>query len=418
MLLGSGLQVGVVAPNVPATYELHFGVPMAGAVLNAMNFRLDARTMAVILAHAEVKLLLVDTEFFPLVREALQLFSAAHPSKAEPLLVHVADESWENPSRITAGNSWQILEYEAFIGGGDPNFEIRMPEDEWEAISINYTSGTTAAPKGVVYHHRGAYLNSLAAVLDWGMPTGPVFLWTVPMFHCNGWCFTWAIAAMGGTNICMRNLSITSKTIYDAVVEHQVTHMGGAPVVLNMLANAQDHERRPLPWTLQLWTGGAPPPPATFAKLESLGFRVGHGYGATETFGPSISCVKKDEWESLSVEERSKLMTRQGVGHIAVVAWGVLDPETMTPVPRDGTTMGEVMVKGHTMMKGYLKDPQATEDAFKGGWFHTGDTLLTFEPMLLQYLNMAAISPLLKISLQKTEITENLVNFFVLRIQI
>ncbi|CAM6083331.1 unnamed protein product [Calypogeia fissa] len=373
--IAPGDTVGIVAPNVPAMYEVHFGVPMAGAVLSAINIRLDARTIAVILAHAEIKLILVDTEFLPLVKNALHLLSEAHPTHAQPFVVHIADNSSENPSGIRSENLdlGQIFEYEDFIGRGDPNFNIRLPEDEWEAISINYTSGTTAAPKGVVYHHRGAYLNALAAALDWDMTTGPVFLWTVPMFHCNGWCFTWTLAAMGGTNICMRNVNLKVKNIYDTLIEHKVTHMSGAPIVLNMLANAKDDEWGPLPWTLQLWTGGAPPPPATFAKLEKLGVRVGHGYGTTETYGPSISCARKPEWEALSLDERSKLMTRQGVGHLAVAAWGVFDPETMVPVPRDGKTMGEVMVKGHTIMKGYLKDQQATEDAFRGGFYHTGD---------------------------------------------
>ncbi|CAM6115493.1 unnamed protein product [Calypogeia fissa] len=364
-----GDTVSVVAPNVPAAYEMHFGVPMAGAVLNAINFRLDARTISILLGHSEAKLVFVDTEFLPLVYEALSTHFP--PLARKPLVVHIQDRAYGKFSEVTGGEFGNYLDYERFLTGGDPKCPIRWPKDEWDSIAVNYTSGTTAAPKGVVFHHRGAYISALTNVLDWSMETGPVYLWTLPMFHCNGWCFTWSLAARAGTNICLRH--VTPKAVFDAIHEHRVTHLCGAPTVLNMLVNAEPHEKKPLLNKVAVYTAGAPPAARILKEVEEQGFSVTHAYGLTESYGPALTCAWKEEWDALPLDERAQLKARQGVGSLGLPVVEVVDPKTMTPVPRDGKTLGEVMLKGHVIMKGYLKAPQATEDAFKGGRFHTGD---------------------------------------------
>ncbi|KAL2649443.1 hypothetical protein R1flu_017571 [Riccia fluitans] len=370
--ISPGDTVAVVAPNVPAMYEIHFGVPMAGAVLNSVNIRLDARTMAVLFQHSDAKLIFVDTEFVPVVLEALELWLTERPNLKKPPVIHIRDEEDETLSEeLRKGKFAEMQEYEDYLLHGDASFPPRMPSDEWDAISINYTSGTTSHPKGVVYHHRGAYLNSLALVLDWGMKTWPVYLWTLPMFHANGWCFPWIVAAMGGTNICLRY--VAAKRIHSAIIEQGVTHMCGAPVVLTILVNSPEFQRQPMPQKVEFMTAASPPPAAILAKMESMGFVMTHAYGLTECYGPALSCAWNPEWDLLPLEERAKIKARQGVGHLALPDTDVLDPQTMTPVTRDGQTMGEVMIRGHVVMKGYLKNQQATHEAFKGGWFHTGD---------------------------------------------
>ncbi|BFI23250.1 3-(methylthio)propionyl---CoA ligase [Marchantia polymorpha subsp. ruderalis] len=367
-----GHTVAVVAPNVPAMYDIHFGVPMSGAVLNTINTRLDARTMAVLLQHSAAKLIFVDTEFVPVVRQAVELWAAEQPGLERPPLIHVKDEEDEAlEAQLRRGLFEELPEYEDFILHGQPNFATRMPDDEWDSISINYTSGTTSHPKGVVYSHRGAYLNSLALAMDWGMRAEPVYLWTLPMFHANGWCFPWIVAAMGGTNVCLRH--VAAKPIHAAIKGNGVTHMCGAPVVLTIIANSHEFEARPVAHEIEFMTAAAPPPAATLAKMEGLGFRMTHAYGLTECYGPALSCAWKAEWDRLPLEERARIKARQGVGHLALPDAEVLDPKTLTPVRSDGETLGEVMIRGHVVMKGYLNNPKATRDAFHGGWFHTGD---------------------------------------------
>ncbi|CAM6043279.1 unnamed protein product [Sphagnum compactum] len=381
-LAAVGDTVSIVSPNSPALYEMHFGIPMAGMVLNAINFRLDARAIAVMLKHCEAKVVFVDVQYLQVVHKALQTVVSSSSSSSS---------SWRRPAIIVVedrlhvdaaggeSNTWnsflpgwgELVEYEDLLQSGDPQFAIRLPADDWETISLNYTSGTTARPKGVLYHHRGAYLNALVSVLFWGMKEGPVYLWTLPMFHCNGWTFTWGVAAMAGTNIIMRNME--TKTVYDLIAKHRVTHLCGAPVVLNTITSAGSREKKKLPGRVHVLTGGAPPPPSVLSKMEGEGFDVMHSYGLTETYGPALVCSWKPEWNTLPLEARARLKARQGVIHLALQEADVLDPTTMMPVQRDGSTIGEVMLKGSTVMKGYLKDEEATRAAFKGGWFHTGD---------------------------------------------
>ncbi|MCD9638668.1 putative acyl-activating enzyme 1, peroxisomal [Datura stramonium] len=352
--------VAALAPNIPAMYELHFGVPMAGAVLCALNTRHDSAMVSVLLRHSEAKIIFVDHQLLDIAKGALEILSKA--SAKLPHLILISDRRSLAP---------EILEYESFIATGESNFEIVRPNDELDAIALNYTSGTTSRPKGVIYSHRGAYLNCLAAALLAEMSSMPVYLWTLPMFHCNGWCLTWAVAAQGGTNICLR--SVTEEGIFDGIVEHQVTHMAGAPTVLNMIINAPQSVQRPLPRTVNVMTGGAPPPPQVLLKMKELGFNVTHGYGLTETYGPATVCAWKPEWNSLSPDEQAKIQARQGVNHLGLEEVDVKDSESMKSVPPDAKTMGEVMIRGNTVMNGYLKDVKATEDAFKGGWFRSGD---------------------------------------------
>lgn len=363
--ISTGDVVAAVAPNIPAMYELQFGAPMAGAVLCCMNVRHDARTMSVILRHSEAKVVFVDYQFLETVRAAFNILSQ---TKAKmPFLVVIP----ELIGRETAKGYPSEMEYERFLSNADKDFKIRWPEDEWQAIALNYTSGTTANPKGVVYSHRGAYLNALASILMCGMISMPVYLWTVPLFHCNGWCFAWAMAAQGGTNVCLRN--VTAEAIFDTIAMHKVTHLSGAPTVLNIIANAQPHERKPLHKIVEVVTGGAPPPSQILSTMDKLGFNVTHSYGLTETYGPASVCVWKPKWDSLSKEEQARLKARQGVPHLGLDGIDVKNPKTMESVQRDGKILGEVMIRGNTVMNGYFKDTEATTAAFDGGWFHTGD---------------------------------------------
>ena len=346
-------------PNVPAMYEAHFGVPMTGAVLNTLNTRLDAEAIAFMLDYAEAKVLLTDREFSATIEKALTLV------KHKPLVIDVDDASF------AGGKLLGEIEYEAFIAKGDANFAWALPSDEWNAISLNYTSGTTGNPKGVVYHHRGAYLNAISNMVSWGMPPHPVYLWTLPMFHCNGWCFPWTIAAAAGTNICLRR--VDTQAIFDLIRAHKVTHYCGAPIVHNLLLNAPAAMKAGIAHTVNCLVAGAAPPAAMIEGLEKMGFNLTHVYGLTETYGPAAVCAKHDEWDALTVEQRAELNGRQGVAYHLQEGMTVMDPATMQAVPHDGETMGEIMFRGNITMKGYLKNEQATQDAFAGGWFHSGD---------------------------------------------
>ena len=357
--IGVGDCVAVFAPNVPAIYEASFGVPMLGAVLNTINVRLDPATIAFILEHGEAKALLTDRELSPVVADALARM------ERPPLVIDVDDP------RAPGGERIGEVEYEALLEEGDSGFEWSGPDDEWRAISLNYTSGTTGNPKGVVYHHRGAYLNALSNVVGWNLAHHPVYLWTLPMFHCNGWCFPWTLAAVGGTSVCARK--VEAATIYEAIAGEGVTHLCGAPVVLGMILNAAEDERRPFSHPVHVMTAAAPPPAAVLERMEGEGFKVTHVYGLTETYGPAVICAWKKEWDGLPMAEQAERKSRQGVRYHALDALEVMDPETMAPVPRDGETLGEVMFRGNIVMKGYLKNPAATGEAFAGGWFHSGD---------------------------------------------
>ncbi|KAL6504187.1 putative acyl-activating enzyme 1, peroxisomal [Orobanche gracilis] len=363
--------VATLAPNIPAMYELHFAVPMAGAVLCALNVRHDPAMVSALLDHSEAKLIFVDYQLLETAEGALKLLSKRRGINKLPSLVVIPESG--NPSQ--EANTWiptsEILEYESFLASGRPDFTILRPNEELDPIALNYTSGTTSSPKGVVYSHRGAYLNSLAIVLLSEMLSMPVYLWIVPMFHCNGWCFTWSVAAQGGTNICLRN--VTARVIFDSIAANRVTHMGGAPTVLNMIINASPAERKLLPGKVAVMTGGAPPPPAVLFGMEKLGFDVTHQYGLTETYGPGMVCAWKPEWDSLPPDVRAQIKSRQGLQHLGMEEVDVKDPVTMWSVPPDAKTMGEVMFRGNTVMNGYLKDIEATRDAFSGGWFRSGD---------------------------------------------
>ncbi len=366
--VGLGDCVAVFAPNVHAIYEASFGVPMLGAVLNTINIRLDAATIAFILEHGGAKVLLADREFSPVVADALSRMDSP------PLVIDIDDPlapGSENGESGESGERIGAIEYEAFLAEGDPVFAWSGPDDEWRAISLNYTSGTTGNPKGAVYHHRGAYLNALSNIVGWNLAHHPVYLWTLPMFHCNGWCFPWSLAAVGGTSVCMRR--VEAGAIYRAIDEEGVTHLCGAPVVLGMILNAGDDERRPLPHPVHVMTAAAPPPAAVLERMEREGFRVTHVYGLTETYGPAVICAWQNEWNDLPMAEQAERNSRQGVRYHALDGLEVMDPGTMAPVPRDGETLGEVMFRGNIVMKGYLKNPAATREAFAGGWFHSGD---------------------------------------------
>ncbi|GAA0183058.1 ligase [Lithospermum erythrorhizon] len=361
--------VAVLAPNIAAMYELHFAVPMAGAVLCTLNIRHDASMVAVLLKHSGAKVFIVDGQFMEIGKEALQILSTT--SKKLIPLVLISDNSSTSRTTSDSSHTSGIFEYEYLLGTGRPEFEIVRPNDECDPIALNYTSGTTSSPKGVIYSHRGAYLNSLSAVLLNEMTSMPVYLWTVPMFHCNGWSMTWGVAAQGGTNVCVRN--VTAKGIFDSIVEQRVTYMSGAPTVLNMIINAPEADKKPLPGKVAVMTGGAPPPPHVIFKMEQLGFLVTHSYGLTETYGPGTICSWKPEWNSLPPDARAKLRARQGVTHIGMEEVDVKYPTTMKSVPSDGKTLGEVMFRGNTVMNGYFRDIKATEEVFKGGWLHSGD---------------------------------------------
>jgi fatty-acyl-CoA synthase len=355
-----GDTVSVVLANTPAMLECHYGVPMAGAVLNTINTRLDAAVNAFTLDHAETKVLIVDREFSHVMKEALAR------AKVEPLVI-----DYDDPEYAGGGERIGEIEYEAFLKEGDPDFAWQMPGDEWDAISLNYTSGTTGDPKGVVYHHRGAYLLATGNVVTCGMGKHPVYLWTLPMFHCNGWCFPWSISVLAGTHVCLRQ--VRAAAMYDAIANHKVTHLCGAPIVMATLLNAPAHEKKPLPHVVEFFTAAAPPPEAVLAGMKEAGFNVTHLYGLTECYGPSVVNDWHAEWDALSPTEQAAKKARQGVRYGALEALEVMDPDTMQPVARDGIAMGEVMMRGNVVMKGYLKNPSASAKAFAGGWFHTGD---------------------------------------------
>ncbi|EEE36492.1 acyl-CoA synthase [Rhodobacteraceae bacterium KLH11] len=356
--VGAGDTVSIIAANIPALYEAHFGVPMAGAVLNAINTRLDAPIITFILNHAEAKVLLVDPEFSGVVKQALA--QVDH----DVLVIDIEDPDFDGGERLAD------LTYEALLAEGDPEFNWSLPGDEWDAITLNYTSGTTGNPKGVVYHHRGAALNATSNILTWGMPQHSIYLWTLPMFHCNGWCFPWTMAANAGTSVCLR--AVRDVPIYRAFRDEGVTHFCGAPIVLNMLANAPDH-LRDFSQQIKVMTAGAPPPAKVIEAMEGMGIEVTHVYGLTETYGPSVVCAWKDEWNEQDPEDRAALKIRQGVKYVALSGLMVADPKTLQPVPADGETMGEIFMQGNIVMKGYLKNPDATDKAFNGGWFASGD---------------------------------------------
>jgi fatty-acyl-CoA synthase len=357
--IGAGDTVAAMLPNVPAMYELHFGVAMAGGVLNTLNTRLDADAIAFMLGHAEAKVLFTDREFSGTVAKALAKLAV------KPLVIDVEDASYPAGERLGA------LEYEAFIAAADGTNVCMGPDDEWDAISLNYTSGTTGNPKGVVYHHRGAYLNAICNALTWNMPRHAVYLWTLPMFHCNGWCFAWTLAAVAGTNVCLRR--VDPEPIFDAIRRHRVTHYCGAPIVHNLLINAPAHLREGIDHRVHCLVAGAAPPATVIEGMERLGFDLTHVYGLTETYGPAAVCAKHADWDALDLTRRAERNGRQGVRYPMEEGMQVLDPASMQPVPADGETMGEIMFRGNITMKGYLKNEQATREAFAGGWFHSGD---------------------------------------------
>ncbi len=363
--VGTGDTVAAMLPNIPEMYEAHFGVAMAGAVLNTLNTRLDAEAIAFMLDHGEAKVLLTDREFAATIGQALGLV------RKKPLVIDVDDPAYSGGKLLGA------MDYEQFIGGGDPEFAWFLPADEWNAISLNYTSGTTGNPKGVVYHHRGAYLNAISNIVSWGMPPHAVYLWTLPMFHCNGWCFPWTMAANAGTNVCLRR--VDAKIIFDLIREHQITHYCGAPIVHNLLINAPADQKEGIAHTVNCLVAGAAPPGAIIEGMQKMGFNLTHVYGLTETYGPAAVCSKQPEWDALPLAEQVRLNGRQGVWYHLQQGMTVMDPATMEPVPWDGATMGEIMFRGNITMKGYLKNPRATDEAFAGDWFHSGD-LAVMEP--------------------------------------
>ncbi len=361
--IGVGDTVAVMCPNTPPMWEAHFGVPLTGAVLNALNVRLDAETIAFILEHGEAKALITDSEFHATIAPALKRLGR------KILVIDVDDP--QGPGGARLGD----LDYEAFLAEGDPEFRGRRPQDEWEAISLNYTSGTTGNPKGVVYHHRGAYLNALGNVLTWGMQAHPIYLWTLPMFHCSGWCFPWTVTALAGTHVCLRR--VEAGAIYQALAEEGVTHLCGAPIVMQMILGAPPQQKRSFPQQVQMMTAAAPPPASVLAAMQQEGFEVTHVYGLTEVYGPAVVCAWHDDWNEKPIAAQAELKSRQGVAYPVLEELMVADPETLQPLPWDGETLGEVFMRGNIVMKGYLKNPSATDKALAGGWFHTGDLGVT-----------------------------------------
>ena len=365
--IGRGDTVAVMLPNTPSMVEAHFGVPMAGAVLNAMNTRLDAQSIAFMLDHGEARCVIVDPEFAGVLKRAIALRKDESPL----LVIDVEDVLFNGPvERIGS------VGYEKFLAGGDPEFAWQLPPDEWDAIALNYTSGTTGNPKGVVYHHRGAAANAISNILEWDMQRHPVYLWTLPMFHCNGWCFPWTVAARAGVNVCLRK--VEAEAIIDAIQAHGVTHYCAAPIVHALLVNAPEVMKRGLRRGVKAMVAGAAPPASMIEGMERLGFDLTHVYGLTETYGPATVCAKDQAWDAMDIGERARLNARQGVRYHLQRDARVLDPVTMQPVPLDGETMGEIMFRGNITMKGYLKNPQATLEAFAGGWFHTGDLAVQY----------------------------------------
>ncbi|MCW9052868.1 MAG: acyl-CoA synthetase [Motiliproteus sp.] len=363
--LGEGDTVSVIAPNLPEHFEAHFGVPMSGAVLNAVNTRLDAEAVAFILQHAETKVLITEREFSEVVGMALKMV----PNK--PLVIDIDDPSYEG------GELLGEMTYEEFIAQGDADDDWKGPDDEWKAITLNYTSGTTGNPKGVVYHHRGAYLNAISNQVSWDMGMHPVYLWTLPMFHCNGWCFPWTVAAAVGTNVCLR--AVRAEPIYDLIKSEKVNHFCGAPIVLNMLNGAPEEMKEGIEHQVKVMTAGAAPPAAVIQGMEEMGFQVTHVYGLTETYGPSVVCAWHEEWDDNTIEDKARLKARQGVRAPMLEGLMVGDPTTLEPVAKDGQTIGEIFMRGNLVMKGYLKNPSTTEESFSGGWFHSGDLAVWHE---------------------------------------
>ncbi|MCW4148681.1 acyl-CoA synthetase [Halomonas sp. 18H] len=355
-----GQTVAAMLPNVPAMFEAHFGVPLAGCVLNTLNIRLDAEAISYMLGHGEAKAILVDPEFADVIQQAVAKL------EHKPLIIDVADVEF-------LGDTQGIgeIEYEALLQEGDAEFAYQLPADEWDAISLNYTSGTTGKPKGVVYHHRGAYLNAVSNIMEWAMPHHPIYLWTLPMFHCNGWCFPWTIAANAGVNICLRK--VDPKKIMQLITAEKVTHFSGAPIILNGLVNLPADDKCEFDHPVKVTTAGAAPPASVIAGVEKLGIDVTHVYGLTEVYGPVTVCAWRESWDELSLEARAKIKARQGVRYHMLEALCVADPLTMEPVPKDGQTIGEILMRGNNVMKGYLKNAEATEQALEGGWYHTGD---------------------------------------------
>lgn len=351
--------VALMLPNIPAMFEAHYAIPMAGAVIHGLNIRLDADAIAFQLKHGEAKVLLTDREFSVTVSAALEQL------EDKPLVIDVDDPAF------AGGEFIGEIEYEAFISQGDPDFSWRLPQDEWQAIALGYTSGTTGDPKGVVTHHRGAHLNAVSNALAWNMGANPVYLWTLPMFHCNGWCFPWTIAALNGTSVCLR--AVRADDIFDSIKQHRVTHLCGAPIVLSLMASASADMQAGIDHQVNIMTAAAPPPPAILEAMARLDFKVTHAYGLTEVYGPAVVCAWHEEWDELPITEQAEMKSRQGVRYPMLEELVVADPETMQPVPRDGETIGEIMFKGNIVMKGYLKNPKASREAFAGGYFHSGD---------------------------------------------
>ena len=369
-----GDVVSIIAPNIPELFEMHYAAAMAGATLNAINTRLEAETISYILDHGEARWLFVDRESTALVRAALQSLTT------QPKLVDINDPAVE-------GEPISELNYEQLINEGDEYYNYYCAQSDWESISLSYTSGTTGKPKGVVYHHRGAYLNALSNITGWTLPAHPIYLWTLPMFHCNGWCFPWSLAAVAGTSVCTRQVS--AEAIYTGIRQYGVTHFCGAPVVLNMVINQTSEHQKPLPHAVKVMTAAAPPPASVLATIESLGFHVTHVYGLTETYGPAAMCAWHDEWDLLPSDARATKKARQGVRYQVLEGLDVIDPESMKAVPRDGQTIGEVMFRGNIVMRGYYKNDEATNDAFAGGWFHSGDLAVMDPDGYLRILDRA-----------------------------
>jgi len=363
-LLKSGIRTGdtvaVMASNTPEMYECAFGPAMIGAVVNMLNNRLDSKTIAFSLDHGEAKILIADIEFSKIIKPALSELNR------DIKVIDIRDSEYYGP-----GDQISDVDYETFLASGDLHFKWQLPKDEWQAISLNYTSGTTGNPKGVVYHHRGAYLNSLSNIISWNMTHHPIYLWTLPMFHCNGWCFPWTIAALAGTNICLRR--VNAETIFEAIATHKVTHFCGAPIILNLIINATQIEKKDFKHRVNVMTAAAPPPASTLESMQREGFHVTHVYGLTETYGPAVVCAWHHEWDDLSIEEQATLKSRQGVKYPMLEKLTILNPDSMEPVPSNSQTIGEVMFRGNIVMKGYLKNPTATKKALSDGWLHSGD---------------------------------------------
>ena len=363
--INTGDTVSVLAFNTPEIFEAHYSIPMVGAVINAINTRLDSKTISYILNHSEAKVLIVDRQFHDVVKKALEEVNS------KITIIDIDDKD----AKLTDSKNIGSLEYEEFLNSGDENFKWKMPKDEWQAIALGYTSGTTGNPKGVVYHHRGSYLMATGSAVAWNMPNQLNFLYTVPMFHCNGWCYPWTMSMIHGRVICLRNIDV--KKIFELIDKYEVTHFGGAPIVLNMLANAPEDQQKELKRKVYVLTAGAPPPSIIFEKMQKLGFEVMHVYGLTETYGHILQCAWNQEWDELDQNNQNEIRARQGVRYPNTEGVIVMDPETMKPIPHDGKTMGEIMIRGNVVMKGYFKDKEATEKSMDGGWFHSGDLAVT-----------------------------------------